>query len=162
MNLSHPDTRGFREQVCSWLLLVIACSVAPNVCPAQEDPFAPGAAKPAAEGAAPPAARPLLVDPTKRDPLSIELMRAARPTTPEQLLGAAQGALQFGRADEAKLYLAKLLAAKPADEAIAQLTSRYADFLFEISRTEEVQPEGREVADLIFGAAQRTTQNAER
>jgi hypothetical protein len=158
-------SRCFREQVCSRLMAFVAfaaCLALTNLCSAQEDPFAPGAPKPAVEGAAPAAAKPAVVDPTKHDPLPIELLRAAKPTTPEQLLAAAQGALQFGRADEAKRYLAQLLASKPADETLAPLTTRYADFLFEISRKEEVQPEGREVADVIFGAAQRTTQNAER
>jgi len=130
---------------------------------AQEDPFAAGAAKAAARGGAPAAgARPEAAAAAQREPLVIELLRAGNPTTPEQLIAAAQGALQYGRPDESKRYLAKLLADKPADEALALLTARYSDLLFQLTRTKELQPEGRAVADLIFAAAQRITQDAER
>lgn len=129
---------------------------------AQEDPFAAKGAKP--EGA-PSAAAPKLLEAAeamKREPLVIELLRASKPTTPEQLISAAQSALQFGRPDECKQYLAKLLATKPADEQLALLTTRYGDFLFRLTSDKDVQPEGQEVAKLVFSAAQRAAQSAER
>src|SRR5437762_6253999 len=117
---------------------------------AQEDPFGGKAAKPT-EATPPTAAKPAEpADATKREPLVIELLRASKPTSPEQLIGAAQNALQFGRPDESKQYLAKLLASKPADEALAPLTARYGDFLFQLTSNKDVQPEGREAANLIL------------
>jgi hypothetical protein len=136
------------------LLVLVARATA-----AQEDPFG-DKPKPAAGAAG---AKPVLPpDPIQRDPLAIELLRASNPTTPEQLISAAQSALQYGRADECKRYLAKLLADKPPDDALAPITARYGDFLFRLTRTEEVQPEGKQAAEMIFAAAQRTTQNPER
>jgi len=141
------------------LALILCLGFAPQ-CPAQEDPFGGAAPKPAAaapaRGARPPA------DATQGDPLVIEMLRASNPATPEQLLSAAQSALQFGRPDECKRYLAKLIEAKPADEVLAALTARYGDFLIQLSRTADVQPEGRQVAELVQSAAQRTATNSEK
>src|SRR5438874_10702873 len=106
-------SRCLREQVCSRLTAAVACVALANLCPAQEDPF--GAAAAAKAAAAPKIEVPL--GPAKREPLVIELLRGSNPTTPDQLMAAAQTALQFGRPDETKAYLAKLLEAKPSDEA---------------------------------------------
>src|SRR5689334_16921150 len=80
---------------------------------AQEDPFGT-APKPAGEPAADaPAGKKTATRPpptAEREPLVIQLLRATNPSTPEQLLAAAQTALQFGRPDEAKKHLEKLLA----------------------------------------------------
>src|SRR5882724_5981029 len=138
------------------LLIVLA-----GAATAQEDPFG-AAPKPGADAAAPAAKRVVVPDATKRDPLAIELLRASNPTTLQELLQAAQSALQYGRPDESKQYLARLLADKPAEEALAALTARYSDFLLEVGRTKEMQPEGKQAADLIFAAAARTVQNPER
>src|SRR5436190_4218591 len=138
------------------LLIVLA-----GAATAQEDPFG-AAPKPGADAAAPAAKRVVVPDATKRDPLAIELLRASNPTTLQELLQAAQSALQYGRPDESKQYLARLLADKPAEEALAALTARYSDFLLELGRTKEMQNEGKQAADLIFAAATRTVQNPER
>src|SRR6478672_7461935 len=99
-----------REQVCSRLgAAFLFFAVGGNLCVAQEDPFGAAAAKAAA---APKIDVPL--EPAKREPLVIELLRRSNPTTADQLVAAAQTALQFGRPDEAKLYLTKLLEAKPS------------------------------------------------
>jgi hypothetical protein len=124
---------------------------------AQEDPFGAGKKAPAAAAKV---GRP--PEQVQRDPLAIELLRASNPTTPHDLLQAAQSALQYGRADESKRYMAKLMGDKPADEALAPLTARYGDFLFQLSRTPEVQPEGKQLADLIYAAAQRIVASPER
>src|SRR5262245_26653079 len=77
---------------------------------AQEDPFA---APPKPAAGAPGAAAtkaPVADESAKPEPLAIQLLRASNPTKPQDLLRAAQSALQFGRPDESKRYLAKLLA----------------------------------------------------
>jgi hypothetical protein len=122
----------------------------------EPDPFGAGG-KPAT-GAKTEAA----VDLTKTEPFPIQVLRESNPTSPRELMRAAQAVLQFGRPDECKQYLAKLLASKPTDESLAPLTSSFGDFLFQLSRRKELQPEGRQAADLVFGAAQRTAQNPDR
>src|SRR5262245_28100698 len=103
------------------LITLAAFALTARVSIAQEDPF----------GAAAKAVGAPKVDvppgPAKREPLVIELLRRSNPTTAEQLVAAAQTALQFGRPDEAKAYLSKLLEIKPSDEALAPLAARYGD-----------------------------------
>src|SRR5262245_8699968 len=126
----------------------------------QEDPFA-APPKPAA-GAAGAAKAPVAEDSAKPEPLAIQLLRASNPTTPQELLRAAQSALQFGRPDEAKRYLAKLLADKPADESLAPLTAPFADFLMQLDRTQELQPEGKQAAEFVYSASRRIVESPER
>ncbi len=156
--------------------LALLCAFAPA-----QDPFAPPMPKAGApaEGAAPPDADPFgapapragapvapaagaPIDTTKPEPLPIQILRDANLTAPAELIRAAQAMLQFGRPDESKRYLARLLAAKPADEALAPLVTAFGDFLFEVARAKDAQPEGQQVADMIFAAAQRVAQNLDR
>jgi hypothetical protein len=133
---------------------------------AQEDPFGAAAAKPADPGAPAAAAKAgsgdkaaAPVDATKREPLPIEMLRSNNPATPRDVLQAARAAFQYGRADESKRFLAKLLTDKPADDALAPLTSRFADFLFQLASTKDLQPEGQQAAELIWAAAERSKLN---
>src|SRR5438094_5832920 len=125
---------------------------------AQEDPFS-AAPKPAAPAAAKP---PVAAESGKPEPLAIQLLRASNPQTPRELLQAAQSALQYGRPDETKRYLAKLLADKPADATLAPLTAQFADFLLQLDRTKELEPEGKQAAELIYSAARRIVESPER
>ena len=132
---------------------------------AQEDPFG-ATPKPAGEPEATPlvAPRPTgrLPATVEREPLVIEMLRASNPMSPDQLLSAAQSAFQFGRLDIAKNHLAKLIAEKPADETLAALTSGYGTFLLQIGAAKDLQPEGRQAAELILSAAQRLAQDQSR
>jgi hypothetical protein len=127
--------------------------------PAAEDPFGAGAA-PGAPGGKP--GPEIGVDLTKVEPLVIRQLRESNPTTPAEILRAALATWQFGRPDESKRYLAKLLASMPADEALAELETEYADFLFTLAREEPLQPEGKQVSDAIIAAAQKLVQNPDR
>src|SRR5262245_3417819 len=122
------------------------------------DPFAAGekTAVPAAAGKKKEAAPP------PPDTLAIKLLRDTNPTTPAELLRAADAALALERPDESKRYLAKLVAAQPADDVLAGLASKYGDFLLRLIRIKELQPEGMQVSEKISQAAQRVAQNAER
>src|SRR5262249_13250590 len=143
----------------SWL--VLQGQVLPSgAALAQKDPFAaPPKPAPGAVGAAA-AKAPVAGDSAKPEPLAIQLLRASNPTTPQELLRAAQSALQFGRPDEAKRYLAKLLADKPADEALGPLATPFADFLLQLDRTQEPQPEGKQAAQPVYSAARRTVRRS--
>jgi HEAT repeat protein len=157
------NTRRRHFASALFLIFTALSSLAGGICGAQEDPFG-ATPKPAGEAASAPAtarpsARPVAVE---REPLVIEMLRASNPTSPEQLLSAVQTAFQFGRPDEAKKLLTKLLADKPSDEALATLTARYADFLLPLGSAKDLQPEGKEVAGLIQSAAQRVAQDQSR
>jgi hypothetical protein len=126
---------------------------APMPMPGEVDPFGPGGAKP------PPAATPAEADSTKREPLVIQQLRDSNPTTPSELMRAAQAALQFGRPDETRRYLAILLAAAPPENQLTPLARAYGDFLIELGREKQVQPEGQKVADAINAAGQKEAQD---
>ncbi len=132
---------------------------------AQEDPFG-AAPRPAGDDApAAPVGKKTATRPpptVEREPLVIEMLRASNPSSPEQILSAAQSALQFGRTDEAKKYLEKLLADKPTDDVLAPLTARHGPFLLQIIGVKDLQPTGLEVADLVQSAAQRVAQDQTR
>jgi hypothetical protein len=125
--------------------------------PGEVDPFGAGGARP---GPAAPAETP--ADVTKREPLVIQQIRDSKPTTPGQLMQAAQATLQFGRPDETRRYLALLLAEAPPENQLAPLARDYGDFLFRLLREKEVQPEGKQVAGAIQAAAQKELQDAGR
>lgn len=160
----NAPTRLFAVR-CSLLLAAAYCFLIVTAVSAQEDPFG-AAPKPAGEAApTAPAGKKTATRPpptVEREPLVIELLRATNPTTPEQLLSAAQTALQFGRPDESKKHLEKLLADKPADEALAPLTARFGPFLLQLISEKDVQPAGQQVAELVQSAAQRVSQNPDR
>jgi hypothetical protein len=141
-----------RALLCACLLIGAA--------QAQEDPF--GAPPKPATAAAGAATAPTAGESDKPEPLVIQLLRASNPTTPRELMQAAQSALQFGRPDEAKRYLAKLVADKPADEALAALAAPFADFLLQLNSNKELQPEGKQAAELVYSAARQIVENPER
>ncbi|MDX1945102.1 MAG: HEAT repeat domain-containing protein [Pirellulaceae bacterium] len=133
------------------ILLLVALATRAALAQAPVDPFGAGGPKPAAgpkPGAAPIA--PL------EDPLVIKQLRESNPTTPQQLLVAAEATLQFGRPDETKRYLAQLLAAKPPEDDLAALPRQVGSaLLIRLAKEPAVQPEGRQVADLVFSAADK-------
>jgi hypothetical protein len=139
--------------------VILATLALTRLCTAQEDPFG-AAPKPAADGAK--AKPPVVTEEAKPEPLAIQLLRASKPTTPRELLAAAQSALQLGRADEAKRYLAQLLTDKPSDDALAALAASYADFLLQLTQNKDLQPEGKQVAEQIYAASARVVQSSER
>jgi hypothetical protein len=130
-----------------------------------QDPFGapPPAAAPAAAAAdaQPKSAQPAAT-PAQPDPLPIRLLRDSNPTTPLDLLRAAELTLEFARPDETKRYLAKLLAATPTDETLAPLAGRFPDLLFRLAQQKDIQPEGKQAADLIRAAAQRIALDPQR
>ena len=162
---------AFAAALAAGLLIGLAASTA-----CAQDPFAapmpPAAGAPAAGAAAdgaadpfgaagakppPPAAKPG-EEPgiTQPEPLVILQLRESNPTTPEQLVRAARAVFQFGRPDEAKQYLAKLLAGMPAEDDLAALPGQFGStVLLRFAREPALQPEGKQVADLVFAAAEK-------
>jgi hypothetical protein len=123
----------------------------------EEDPF--GAKKgpmPMASEAAP--------EPERRnEPALIQVIRESNPTTPVELVTAARQVLDYGRADEAKRYLTKLLEAKADDAALAAVVRQLgADVVVRLQHAPDAQPEGAQAARLILDAAHRYATDAAR
>ena len=116
-----------------------------------DDPFG-GAAKPAPAGGKPAAVpiTPII------EPLVIQQLRDSNPTTPQELMVAIEATLQFGRPDETKRYLARLLAAKPPEDDLVALSQQVGSALFfRLSKEPAVQPEGKQLADRVFAATDK-------
>lgn len=97
------------------------------------------------------------------EPAVILQIRESTPTTPSELAAAAEAVLAFGRPDEAKVYLGKLIAARPTSEALAPLANELAGSTLTRFATEpQIQPEGKRVADAILAAAEKVTRDPAR
>jgi hypothetical protein len=143
-----------------------------------QDPFAaPGAAAPKAAG--PKAGGP--ADPfgkaaaseaklddldaaaLKAEPLVIRQFRESNPSTPDAIVQAARAVLQYGRPDEAKFYLARLLGLKPNEAVLGELESQFGPATFlKFAQEPQVQPEGKQVADLVLAAAEKLARDPAR
>ncbi len=138
-----------------------AAAAAGNVAaqPAQDLFGAQPAAAPAPGAAQGPAAPP----PEAKLPLVIQQLRDSNPQTPKAILLAAQAALQFGDAAEAKRYLTQFLSAKfPADQLAAVPHQVGTSLLLRFAASESLQPEGKEVVRIVQEAAYaRATDPAE-
>lgn len=97
------------------------------------------------------------------EPAAVLQIRESNPTTPSQLVSAAETTLAFGRPDEAKRYLAQLIAAKPDPEALAPLATEFAGpTLIRFASDPQVQPEGKQVAEAILASAQKVARDPAR
>ncbi|MCE9527160.1 MAG: hypothetical protein K8R36_14025, partial [Planctomycetales bacterium] len=99
----------------------------------------------------------------RQDPLVLRHMRESNPTTPEQLIGAAEIALNFESFAECKAFLKKFLEAKPDDATMAGIAARRgSEILFRLSRQKEVQPEGKQVAMAVLTGADKVAKDPAR
>ncbi len=91
----------------------------------------------------------------KHDP-AVDTIMESNPQTPRELLRAASILADLDRADLAKQYLQKVLAAKLNDDALAELAVHVdSDALLRMATNKALQPEGAQVADAVLGAAAR-------
>ena len=138
------------------------------------DPFgggAQGAADPFGGGAAPaPAAAPrrqaeddqTLPDPTEADPVVLAI-GDMNPTTPKDLMFAVQTLYDVGHAEEAKKYLAKLLAATPTRDQLEAMHEEYGgSFFHRLSKDPRMQPEGQQLGRAVADAAYEASREPER
>jgi hypothetical protein len=167
-------TRSFAAKLAVAALVVgpAAWSLAPA-----QDPFAEAGKAPAgAPGAAAPAAgapvaggkngakaKTRLVPIPEKKPLVLEYLDQNKPTTPEQMLKAAEITLNIGRADESKKYLASFLAAKPEDATLAALGKTFGpDFFLRLQREKDIQPEGTQTATAVLDAMRNAARDPAR
>ncbi|MFN0019148.1 MAG: HEAT repeat domain-containing protein [Pirellulaceae bacterium] len=99
----------------------------------------------------------------RQDPLVLRHMRESNPTTPEQLIGAAEISLNLQSFAECKAFLKKFLEAKPDDATMAGIAARRgSEILFRLSRQKEVQPEGKQVAMAVLTGADKVAKDPAR
>jgi HEAT repeat protein len=142
-------------------------AAAPLAAHAAADPFADGpaapfgGAKPAApQPAAADAAAPISAD--ERDPV-VMAIRARNPTTPPELMFAVQSLFDIGRPDEAKFYLAKLIAAQPdRDQLEAFHREHGTGFFARMANERRMQPEAQQFAKMVQEAAYTAARDPER
>lgn len=99
----------------------------------------------------------------RQDPLVLRHLRESNPTTPEQLLNAAEITLNFESFAECKSFLKKFLEAKPDDATMAGIAARRgSEILFRLAGRKEVQPEGKQVAFAVLTAADKVVKDPAR
>ncbi len=123
------------------------------------DPF--GGAKPAAgQAGGKEAARPGSAD--EKNPVVLAI-RDLNPTTPKDLMFAVQSLFDIDRPDEAKSYLAKLLAAQPDRDQLEAIQRQYGTgFFMRLARDPVMKPEGEQFAKAVEEAAYQAARDPAR
>lgn len=141
-------------------LLVLVCLLGLEKPSWGQDPFGGddfGTSPSPAAAAAPASAAP--TEPT--DPFLVSVA-ALTGDTPADLLRAVELLVDYGRADEAKKYLDRLLAMKPDAAALAALHTRFRSGLFfRLANHPGLQPEGSAFADAVLLAANQAARSPE-
>lgn len=127
---------------------------------AQAVPFGGGAKPAAPQAAAAEAAAPILAD--ERDPVVLAI-RDRNPTTPPELMFAVQSLFDIGRPEEAKFYLAKLIAAQPdRDQLEAFHREHGTGFFARMANEPRMRPEAEQFAKLVQDAAYTAARDPDR
>ena len=170
LHSTHPWPFSFKVLAAACALGIVALTLAAQDPPAEkgaaEDPFGKkGDAKGAKEGPEPKSAfdRNRVQAITNQDPLILRHLRESNPTTPEQLIVAAEITLNFGSLEECKAFLKKFLEAKPDEATMAGIAARRgSEILLRLARQKELQPEGKQAAMAILAAADKAVKDPAR
>lgn len=154
-----------RSTIIAWVLLLSAAA-----CFAQDEAAKPApkpAAKPAAKAAtkAAAAAKPDAdaMPPMPKDDTAVEAILATKPTTPIQMARAAHLLAGLERYDLAKQYLSKVIGAKLNDQKLVELAEAVGHEVFQtFAAKKEIQPEGRKLAEAVFRAVGKYSQDPKR
>lgn len=146
-----PDRSYILLILLSLLLVSVKESGAQD--PFGTDTFGAGGAT----AAAPPAAA--AAEPS--DPF-LASVAALTSDSPGDLLRAVELLVDYGRAEEAKKYLDRLIALKPDEATLAGLHTRFrSGFFFRLANHPGLQPEGTALADAVLLAARQAARNPE-
>lgn len=108
------------------------------------------------------AAAPVSSAPTEPTDPFLASVAALTGDTPAELLRAVELLVDYGRADEAKKYLDRLMAMKPDAAALAALHTRFRSGLFfRLANHPGLQPEGTALADAVLLAANQAARSPE-
>ena len=90
----------------------------------------------------------------RRDSPLVLAIRESNPNSPEDLVRAVEALLSFDEVDEAKMYLTKLIAAKPKPQALVELHDTFGAALFlRLAREARLAPEAGQLSDAVLAAA---------
>ena len=93
----------------------------------------------------------------------LDAIAEARPSSPVELIGAIDSLINLNQPDEAKKYIAKLLALKLNAEAMYVLQRRVGSgVFFKLSGDARYHPEGKQLADQILAAAHKQSRDPQR
>ncbi|MGI8981354.1 MAG: HEAT repeat domain-containing protein [Pirellulaceae bacterium] len=168
---AHPWPFALKIVAATCALGIVALSLAAQDPPAgkgaDEDPF--GKKAPGDKGAKEGPEVKTTFDRTRiqgllnQDPLILRHLRESSPTTPDQLMMAAEITLKVESFAECKAYLKKFLEAKPDDATMAGIAARRgSEILLRLSRHKDVQPEGKQVAMAVLTAADKVVKDPAR
>ncbi len=168
---THPWPFSLKVAVAVCALGIVALSLAAQDPPAgkavEEDPF--GKKAPGDKGAKEGPEVKTTFDRTRiqglinQDPLILRHLRESNPTTPEQLMVAAEITLKVESFAECKAFLKKFLETKADDATMAGIAARRgSEILLRLSRHKDVQPEGKQVALAVLTAADRVVKDPAR
>lgn len=130
--------------------------------PAPGDPFSE--TKEAPKAAAPSAGKKNAeeVEIVETDPIVLGI-RESKPKTPNEVMQAVINLVNYGRPDEAKRYMTGLMKANLNDAAKWRLHRDFGSAVFlRISRQEDLQPEGNQLADSILSGSNNFTRDPAR
>jgi CheY-like chemotaxis protein len=83
-------------------------------------------------------------------------IRESNPTTPMQLMTAIKQLMDYGAHEEAKRYLAQLIAAKPTTGNLAAIQKKFGTaFFMKMATDKRVQPDGEKVATAVVQSAKQ-------
>ena len=169
--MSRPNTNSwpFKVLVAAGALGILALSLAAQDPPAgkapEDDPFgkkADGEKKEAPEVKST-INRDRIMELLRQDPLVLRHLRESNPTTPEQLIAAAEITLNFESFAACKAFLQKFLDAKPDDTTMAGIAARRgSEIFFRLAKHKDVQPEGKQVAMAVLTAADKVVKDPAR
>lgn len=169
MSYSAPHTWPFPLKIfaAACAVGILALSLAAQDPPAgapEEDPFG----KKGEEPKAAPEVKATIIrrrseEMLRQDPLVLRHLRDSNPTTPEQLIAAAEITLNYESFAECKVFLKKFLDAKPDDATMAGIVARRGGELFlRLAKQKDVQPEGKMVAMAVMTAADKVAKDPAR
>lgn len=94
---------------------------------------------------------------------AVRALLATNPSTPAELLNAIDTLIDLRATSDAYALVRRLVAAKPDDEAWANLVDQFGSAIFlRLALNDDLQPEGRQVSDAALTAADRRARDPAR
>jgi len=153
--MRHTIDYRCRLIACPLILLIITALVAPAR--AQEEQLEPEPKKPAPEKkvAKKPAEQSV---PQSRNP-AVRTVLDSQPSTPAECLRAAKIMADLNEPRLCKMFLGKILAAKPDQKQLADLAEKYGSgLLIELAGRAELLPEAKQLAEAVLAAVNQQLQ----
>jgi CheY-like chemotaxis protein len=146
--IRHAWFPPFGMFLCVLVATYLVAQEPPAVDPFGESKEAPKAAPAGAKKKAAP-------EKVETDPIVIGILES-KPTTPPDVMQAIINLANYGRVDVAKRYIVALINSNLDDATNWKLQRHFGSAVFfRLSSQEDLQPEGRQLADIVLGGAQK-------